>query len=299
MKTVLHLRPFIFLAVCLGTARAAVPTINYTVDSFYLGGSVTFSATVADADADMTTASFAVMLQGSGGGFTTLTPDVTVPTSGQTSGVNVSKSWTPTLPGLWTVRITVNSNNGASSLDRTFDVLAGTRTLSAFTVPNGAAQITEFSGELVTATNNSGDSVVVQSGGALILWSGGRIKLEPGFKATAGTDNKSLFWAAIDHNMNGYSDMEEATDTDGDGMFDAWEVDHGLNMLVNDAALDLDGDGSTNLSEFLNGRDPNNKADAASLPTGYNLVLKVPSGASSAYFGVKTNTWEISSVSNP
>jgi hypothetical protein len=300
MKTIRKLlRSFALAATSIGAAGAAVPTINYTVDSFYLGSATTFSATVADADADMTTASFSVMLQGSGSGFTTLSPDVTVPTSGQTTGVNVSKSWTPTLPGLWTVRITVNSNNGSSSADRNFDVLAGTRTLNAFTVPNGSVQIYEYSGELVTQTvAPPGTSVVVESGGGLILWSGGRIKLEPGFKATAGPGPVSLFWAAVDHNMNGYSDSEEVTDTDHDGMPDAWEIDHGLNPLVNDAAGDLDGDGISNLAEYLNGTDPNNKADGAAMPGTpgtYDLVLKTPS----SYYGLNKTSWALSSVNAP
>lgn len=47
------------------------------------------------------------------------------------------------------------------------------------------------------------------------------------------------------------------TDTDGDGMQDAWEIAHGLNPNSNaDAGLDSDGDGATNLEEFLAGTDP-------------------------------------------
>jgi formylglycine-generating enzyme required for sulfatase activity len=39
-------------------------------------------------------------------------------------------------------------------------------------------------------------------------------------------------------------------------MPDAFEVEYGLNPLVDDAALDLDGDGTSNLDEYLDGTDP-------------------------------------------
>lgn len=45
-------------------------------------------------------------------------------------------------------------------------------------------------------------------------------------------------------------------DTDKDGMPDGWEVKHGLNPLKNDAHGDKDKDGVDNLTEYLQGRDP-------------------------------------------
>lgn len=53
------------------------------------------------------------------------------------------------------------------------------------------------------------------------------------------------------------------TDSDGDGMPDSWEVEHGLNPLVNDANGDPDSDGYTNLEEYEAGTDPR---DAVSVP---------------------------------
>ena len=47
-------------------------------------------------------------------------------------------------------------------------------------------------------------------------------------------------------------------DADRDGMADAWETAHGLNPVVNDRNGDPDGDGLTNIQEFLIGTNPNN-----------------------------------------
>jgi hypothetical protein len=47
-------------------------------------------------------------------------------------------------------------------------------------------------------------------------------------------------------------------DTDNDGIPDTWEIRRGLNPAVNDAALDSDGDGVSNMAEFLADTDPLN-----------------------------------------
>lgn len=47
-----------------------------------------------------------------------------------------------------------------------------------------------------------------------------------------------------------------SSDSDGDGMPDAWEIAHGLNWNVNDAALDADGDRMANRHEYEAGTDP-------------------------------------------
>ena len=50
------------------------------------------------------------------------------------------------------------------------------------------------------------------------------------------------------------------TDADADGLPDSWERQHGLNPSVDDAALDLDGDGFTSREEYLAGTDPGSAA---------------------------------------
>lgn len=55
-------------------------------------------------------------------------------------------------------------------------------------------------------------------------------------------------------------------DSDGDGLPDSWENDHGLNRNdPNDALVDTDGDGLSNRDEYLSGTDPQNANDTLSL----------------------------------
>lgn len=54
------------------------------------------------------------------------------------------------------------------------------------------------------------------------------------------------------------------TDVDGDGMSDGWEVLYGLGSRFNDSVADLDGDGITNLEEYLLETAPDSAGDTAS-----------------------------------
>ncbi len=60
-----------------------------------------------------------------------------------------------------------------------------------------------------------------------------------------------------------------SNDTDSDGMLDAWELSNNLDPLVNDADLDSDSDGTSNIEEFYAGSDPQNDA---SIPTSRTKV---------------------------
>ena len=65
---------------------------------------------------------------------------------------------------------------------------------------------------------------------------------------------------------------------DGDGMPDTWEIDYGLDPYHYDAQLDLDGDGWSNLSEYLAETNPN---DSSSFPQPHVM-------GTVAYFGSQT-----------
>jgi hypothetical protein len=61
------------------------------------------------------------------------------------------------------------------------------------------------------------------------------------------------------HDVGAWAELasgEPEKDTDKDGMSDAWEMKFGLDVAVQDNNEDQDGDGYTNLEEFLNGTDP-------------------------------------------
>lgn len=232
-------------------ARAAAPSVtSASALSVSLGEATVLSAAVSDADADLKQVVFAVKLQDS----SDWTNVGTVKLSGSASKAELV--CTINLTGIHQVRATASDNaSNEALLDSSFEVFTGKLLIAPVTIGNGVARMHEFGGEILTTANATTSTTVVQSGGNFILWSGGRVTLKPGFKVEAG----SFFWAAVDHNMNGYSDLEEVTDTDGDGIPDAWEVDHGLSMTQSNTGWDTDGDGLSDLQEYQQGRDPHKK----------------------------------------
>jgi len=79
-----------------------------------------------------------------------------------------------------------------------------------------------------------------------------------------------------------------AADRDGDGMPDAWEDAYQLNADdPSDAALDSDGDGLSNLAEYLSGTDPRNAASALKIDSvtesNGTLILRFTAVANRSY----------------
>ncbi len=70
-----------------------------------------------------------------------------------------------------------------------------------------------------------------------------------------------------------FKESEVPVDSDGDGMPDAWEREHGLDPNnPKDGALDADGDGYTNVEEYLNGTDVNTKVDYRNLGNNIDTI---------------------------
>jgi hypothetical protein len=76
-------------------------------------------------------------------------------------------------------------------------------------------------------------------------------------------DDFAVFASALDKNRildlalgAAPNNIEQILDTDSDGMPDSFELSNNLNRIVNDANLDPDNDGSSNLQEFQRGTSP-------------------------------------------
>ena len=84
------------------------------------------------------------------------------------------------------------------------------------------------------------------------------------------------------------SPVDEATDTDSDGMSDQWEEWHGLNPnSAADAMADADNDGASNRDEFLAGTDPTNPWSRLFI----HEVQRGPGGLSLAFPTVKGKSY--------
>ncbi len=165
------------------------------------------------------------------------------------------------VPGTNVVAVEIHQANGTSS-DMSFDFeLTG---VQSFLAPFITSQpLTQTVGQGAAAT------LSVAAGGASPL----RYQWRFNGAAITGATNAALTFASAQAANSGTYTVVitniagaitsavatltvESTDADNDGMPDAWELANGLLPSVNDANLDADGDGLTNLDEFNAGTDP-------------------------------------------
>jgi hypothetical protein len=101
---------------------------------------------------------------------------------------------------------------------------------------------------------------------------------------------------------NGSVNITVFADSDGDGIPDNWESIYGLSTInPADAVLDLDGDSTNNLFEFLAGTTPNNRASIFAITSiqrsGQDVVLAWNSVATRRYrvwgAATTTSTWTL------
>jgi len=86
-------------------------------------------------------------------------------------------------------------------------------------------------------------------------------------------------------------------DTDTDGLPDAWEWEHFGNLSAT-ATGDADGDGKSNLAEYLAGTDPNNSADNLRITSFQRGLLATPTRLDMQWTSKPTRQYAIQSSSD-
>jgi len=129
-------------------------------------------------------------------------------------------------------------------------------------------------GETLTLGHTLGFRVFTMAYGDSSPWPAAADGLGPSLQRaslTLASDDPTA-WVAAEPTPGAAFDTQ-ASDTDGDGIPDTWEREHGTDPLQPDASADPDGDGFTNAAEFLAGTDPRDAASALRLEwVGMNAV---------------------------
>lgn len=237
-----------------------------------------------------------------------------VPPSGITLSGSGLLSGTTTAVGAFPITAKVTDSLGAAGTRVLTLTAAATGPLHHFTwdyVPATAYAGTPFAVKITA--RDSGERAIPTATGAVNLAAantvgGGSLAMSPAsVPLTAGAYVGDITMNAIANSAaltatqgaasgtSGTLVVKSGASTANDGLPDAWKVVFGLSTTANVAALDSDGDGLTNLQEFLAGTNPTSPASA----------LRVTSTSTDAqtYFtltfaGVAGRIYRVSSSSN-
>lgn len=155
-----------------------------------------------------------------------------------------------TTSGTIVMSLLLNSKPVAS--DAEFTVVEGTPSNLSLSATDADGQELRFSISAPPAHGRAGNPNSVDGVFAYTSKPGFRGRDTLSFTATDGIETSAPAQVRIT--------VLAAADADGDGLPDAWESAYGLNPALNDAALDPDGDGVSNLQEYLGESNPLNPA---------------------------------------
>jgi hypothetical protein len=111
------------------------------------------------------------------------------------------------------------------------------------------------------------------------LYASGHVKGAHGYGGIWGSNHKSKKSGIIDSQteVGGWPELKSlpaSLDSDSDGMPDAWEKQYGFDPKdASNTSTDPDGDGYTNIEEYLNGTDPTKFVDYTKPENNVNTLL--------------------------
>ena len=172
------------------------------------------------------------------------------------------------------VKLIANDGSGHTGQTNTFNVSALPPPIIAS--PNNAIAAfgSPFSYQIVASNSPASYNATALPAGLTINTTTGLITGPP---SAVGTVNVTLSATNSSGTGNLVLSLNVQSESDFDGMGDDWEALYGLNIDINDANLDLDGDGQSNYAEWLAGTIPNDPSSkfriSSATVAGSNVTL--------------------------